>query len=173
MRRSVTRTLRIDEDLDTSIQRIAADENVTINSLVCRTLTKMVEWDRPGQKIGLVSTPSTLLGKLLSDRDDGSCEELGRWAAREVFVPFIQFLFGEVSVTNALLFFKRASRYGQFTFDETGDSGKHILILKQTHGPNWTSYYGGLMKEIFHGVLGKKFAAEYRSDMLIAQLDTS
>jgi len=173
MRKSVTRTLRIDEELDRSIQEIAADENLTINSLVNRTLVKLVEWDRPGQKVGFVSSPSTLLGKLLSDRDGQGCELLGQWAAREVFVPFIEFLFGEVSVPNVLLLFKRASRYGQFAFGVTGDSGKRVLILKQTLGPNWTSYYGGVMRELFQAVLKKKFEIEYASGMVIAKLETA
>jgi hypothetical protein len=171
MRSSVTRTLRIEEELDRSIQRIAADENLTVNSVVNRTLLRMVEWDHPGMKVGLVSASSTLLGRLLSDKDEEACEELGRWAAREFYVPFIAFLFGEVSVANSLDFFARASRYGEFTFGETGDSGKHILILKQTFGQNWTYYFSGVMGELFHGVLGKRFTTECTADMLVAKLE--
>ena len=173
MRRTVTRTVRIDEGLDRSIQRIAADESITINSLVGRSLTRLVEWDRPAQKFGYVAASSILLGKLLSDKDEDRCEELGRWAAHEFVIPFVVFLFGELSCANVLLFFKRASRYGQFAFDETEDSGKHILVLKQTHGPNWSYYYGGMMKEMFQAVLGKKFATDHTSGILVAQLDTS
>ncbi len=173
MRKSVTRTLRIDEVLDRSIQRIATDENLTVNSLVNRTLTKMIEWDRPAEKVGFVSASPTLMGRLLSERDGEASEELGRWAAREVFLPFIQYLFGEVSVTTVLLYFKRASGYGQFAFDETGDSGKRILILKQSLGPNWTLYYDGVMKEIFNETMGKELATECTSDMLVGKLATS
>lgn len=172
MPESVTRTLRIEQDLDRKIQRIAADEKLTVNSLVNKTLLRMVEWDRPGSKVGLVSASSTLLGRLLADKDPADSEDLGRWAARGVYVPFIEFLFGEVSVASVLLLFTRASRYGQFVFGQTADSGKHILILKQTFGANWDYYYGGVLKELLHEVCGMQLTTQYAAGLLVAKLET-
>jgi len=88
MPKSVTRTVRLDKDLDDAIQRRAEEEKITVNFLVNRTVRKLVEWDIPARKFGLVIAPEGLLSTLIDRYDDESCIGLGRASAREYIKPF-------------------------------------------------------------------------------------
>jgi hypothetical protein len=175
MPKSVTRTVRLDKDLDDAIQRRAADEKITVNFLVNRTVRKLVDWDMPARKFGLVTTPEGLLNKLIERYDDESCLELGRASAREYIKPFAEYLFGEFSLQTSVLLFRRSSQYGgRWEFDDVvdvADSKKHILIFKHNQGHKWARYYHGLMLETFRDMLGKNAKVESTDYVTIAQFD--
>src|SRR5579863_8411185 len=122
MPKSVTRTVRLDKDLDDAIQRRAAEEKITVNFIFNRTVRKLVEWDVPARKLGLVTTPEGLLNRLLDRYDDDGCLELGRASARDYVKPFVVYLFGEFSLENTILLLRRSSQYGgRWEFDDVVD----------------------------------------------------
>jgi hypothetical protein len=173
--KSVTRTLRLDADLDDAIQRRAAEEKITVNFLFNRTVRKLVEWDVPARKFGLVMTPEGLLNKLIDKFDDASCLELGRMSASEYFKPLAEYLYGEFSLTTSILLLRRSSQYGgRWEFDDVADvadSRKRILILTHNQGPKWARYYHGMILATFRDLLGKNVKVESTDYVLIAQFD--
>jgi hypothetical protein len=173
--KSITRTVRLDADLDAAIQRKSAEEKVTVNFFINRTVRKLVEWDMPARKFGLVMTPEALLIKLLERYDDESCLELGRASAREYIKPLAEYLYGEFSLETSILLFRRSSQYGgRWEFDEVvdlADSKKHVLILRHNQGHKWARYYHGLIVETFRGLLGKNAKVESTDNLCIAQFD--
>jgi hypothetical protein len=175
MPKSVTRTVRLDKDLDDAIQRRAEEEKITVNFLVNRTVRKLVEWDIPARKFGLVIAPEGLLSTLIDRYDDESCIELGRASAREYIKPFAEYLYGEFSLETSILLFRRSSQYGgRWEFDDVvdvADSRKHILVFKHNQGHKWAKYYHGLMVETFRILLGKDAKVESTDYVIIAQFD--
>lgn len=174
MPKSVTRTIRLDEDLDRVIQNRARNENASVNFLMNSIIRKFVEWDIPAEKIGLRSIPEALLSRLIGEKDDEKCNELGRWVAREVFRPLAEYIFGDLSIHTSVQVFKRISQYaGRLRFDDTTDSRKHILILGHNQGHSMSKYYGGVMEGVFHDLLGKQLILECTDSLCIAQLEAS
>ncbi len=175
MPKSVTRTLRIDADLDEAIQRRAGEEKITVNSFFNRTIRKLIEWDVPAQKFGLVMVPEGLLNKLIEKYDDASGFELGRASAREYVKPLAEYLYGEFSLETSILLLRRSSQYGgQWEFDDVvdlADSRKHILIFKHHQGHKWARYYHGMLLETFRDLLGKNVKLESTDYVTIAQFD--
>src|SRR5207247_11350153 len=64
--RSITRTVRIDEDVQDAIEHIAEQQNLSVNALVNKALRKFAFWDTALEKFEAVSTPSQLLVKMMS-----------------------------------------------------------------------------------------------------------
>jgi hypothetical protein len=172
--KSVTRTVRLDEDLDHAIQQRAKDSRVTVNFLVNRAIRKLVEWDIPSANVGMVVVPSVLHDRLFDAVDEQVCRELGHSIAAEFYKPFAEFLFGEFSVNTAILLFKRMSEYGgRFVFDDSRDTRKYVVIIRHGSGQKMSHYYGGLIEGIFRDILGKQLKLQCTQALCIAQFDAS
>ena len=166
----VTRTVRLDEELDLALRNRAKDERVTVNSLVNRAIWKFIEWDLPSEKIGMVDVSPVTVGKLMNEIDDERLVELGRQIAGEVVKPFTEYLYGEFSVDSSILFFKRMSHYaGRGVFGDKTVNGKHVLVIKHNLGQKWSRYSGGVFEGVFGDLLGKKTKVNYTDDLCMVQ----
>jgi len=167
-----TRTLRIEEDLDEEIQRIAKKERASINQVANRALRRYVEWDSASSTRGLVSVPSALLEKLMESKTPAEARKLGRWAGTELFIPNTKAQFARVTVDTALRNFKMLSVYGgRFGFDHSLADGKHRILIRQALGPAWTSYYAGALEGVFEEFLGKKTKIRVTGDSCLCEFE--
>jgi hypothetical protein len=172
--KSVTRTVRLDEDIDEAMYREATNQKVTVNFLVTRALRKFIEWDLIGEKLGITSVFSTTLTKLLEDRDEAQCYDLGKWAAKEAFKPFTEYVFGEFSITSCIESFRRFSMYSVGTeFDMTSDNKKLLLVLRHNLGPKWSKFYQGVMSGIFEEEFGREMKIQTTGTLCIVQIERS
>lgn len=169
-----TRTVRLDQDLDDSIQKRAKQENITVNFLINSTIRKLVEWDIPMKKLGMVTSPEGLLNKLIEKHSDEACLELGRESVREDFIPAAEYLFGEFSPRTSILLFRLASHYaGWWEFDDVADvmdARKQILIFRHHRGHKWAKYYQGLIEGVYRS-LGKPLKIECTDYVCVVQFD--
>jgi hypothetical protein len=171
--KSVTRTLRVDEKLDSAIAKRASREGVSVNFLITRGLRKFIEWDLPIRELGLVVVPKLLLDRLSGDKDERKFGEYGREVARDFLRPAAVYVTGGFSVASAIEVLRRSSRYSgrfNFDFDEGEDSRKLILIVRHEQGRLWSSYFAGLLDETFNALLGKEARVEYTDSLCIVQL---
>ena len=76
--RSITRTVRIDEDVQDAIEHIAEQQNLSVNALVNKALRKFAFWDTALEKFEAVSTPSQLLVKMMEYLSDQNAKDLAR-----------------------------------------------------------------------------------------------
>jgi phage-related holin len=172
--KSVTRTIRLDEDLDTAIQDRARDSKMAVNYLVNRAVRRLIEWDIPSEQIGMVAMPMTLVTSLFGQIDEQSCTKLGKMVSVEFFKPFAEYLFGEFSVYTSIMLFKRIAEYGRsFVFDTSSDSRKHLLVLRHGRGRKLSVYYASLIEGVFHDLLGRQVEVEYTDALCMSQLANS
>jgi hypothetical protein len=64
-KKTILRTIRIDKDLDDTLNKAAKENGVSENALISSILAKYVEWDRYSQKFGFVSLPSEALKAII------------------------------------------------------------------------------------------------------------
>ncbi len=174
MPKSVTRTLRVEEELDRAIAKRASKERVSVNFLVNRSLRKLIEWDAPISELGLVVVPKLLLDRLTDGKDGQNFEENGRSVARGFLRPATQYILGEFTVSSSIEILRRSSLYtGRFSFDfdEGHDSRKQVLILRHDQGNLWSRYFFGLLDETFKVQLGEQARIEYTDSLCIVQLN--
>ena len=173
MRKTVTRTLRIDQDLDGALAKRATAERLSFSSLAARCLRRYVEWDVAAPEFGIVAAPRLLLNELSHTSKEDDLERLGRRIAREVLGPGTQFMMGEFNVANAIEVLRRASIYGRnFGFDmmDGHDSRNHVLVLKHDQGLRWSRYYRGILDEAFGVLLGQTIRLTVTDALCVAQL---
>ncbi len=167
---STTRTLRIEKDLDEAMQKLAKAEGVSVNQLASTALRKYIDWDEASVKTGLVSVPSELLVKLMDTQSIEEARALGRWAGADLFSPYIEYLFAKINLSTAIEGLSMLSRYGsRFSFDHSAEGEKHVIMLRQTMGPKWSSYYAGALEGIFEDRIGKKIKVTVNPHICIAE----
>jgi Ribbon-helix-helix protein, copG family len=171
MPKNVTRTVRLDDDLDAAIQEKAKEANTSVNFLVNRLIRKYIDWDIPGEKFGLGPVSASLVNRLFEDKDDKSAFDLGRVAAHEFYEPFAKYLFGELTFETSILLFRRASDYGgRYTFDSNSDRKHQVLVLRHNGGSKISKFYSGIFQGVYGDILKMEVRVESTEDYCVVQL---
>src|SRR5438067_11973733 len=76
--RSVTRTLRLDEDVEAGIVEMAEREQFWFNLLANRVLRKLVYWEDKSSKFGFFQVLTSVVKKVFSIISDAEARELSR-----------------------------------------------------------------------------------------------
>jgi len=155
--RSTTRTLRLESDLDDSLSNLADRENVSVNLLINKALTRYVEWDANSEKFGLVSVSKRLLRTLFDNLEDKDARDLGAKSGREGGPEMVNFFYKKFDLETLLSAFENlTSKYANnFKFEHTFDGKTHTLVMKHDTGLRASMYYAESVKAVF-ALLGLK-----------------
>ena len=169
--KTVTRTVRMDEGIDDSLQVLAKERGVSVNFLVNRSLRKFVEWDSHGEKFGIVSLPSAFVEHAMSYLTVDQARELGEWVGRNLVKEFLVFWFKEVSARTLLKGYPRLSaQYGRsFEYEEHVDGGRWTVVLKHSGGANWSAYYEELLKAVMKEIMHIEATVESTEGQVVAR----
>ena len=145
---SVTKTLRLDSDVDEKLTDLAEKEGVSVNVLANRAIRKYVEWDVFAQRFGFMTTSHTMQEKLFQKLSDDEAREMGREMGKNVGPEFVTFFFKKLNFETVL---KAAellgTAYGNaYTFEHSFDGKTHTIILKHDMGPRMSAYLGETWK---------------------------
>ena len=122
-------------------------------------------------KFGMGSFSLSFVNKLIEKFSDEECEDLGKWSARELFKPFAEYQFGELSFESFLEVCKRFAKYaGRYKFDTAENGTEFILFLKHGSGRKWSYYYDGLIHSIFAELLSGSVKTELTDDLLVSKI---
>jgi hypothetical protein len=161
MIKSTTRTIRISEDLDKAIEKLAREEKTSVNFIVNYAIRERVEWTSIVPKLGFGTYPTYLTDMLFAKLTDRECEETGRKVALEFLKPLVEYRFGSSSPENWVQITRDFSRYtGQFEFLMEKRDGVTILILSHRSGIKASYFYEGAGRYIYGEALGMKIRTE-------------
>jgi hypothetical protein len=168
---SVTRTIRIERDVDEFLRKFGEREGVSVNLLVNKAIRRLVEWDIYAEKFGLIALPSSLIERMMDRLTDEEAADLGRWVGKNLVPEFITFWFKEVSLQAMVIGFPRLqSRYGRaFEYEEQVNGGRWTIILKHSAGQKWSIYYEELLKTAFRDLLKTELQVERTDDQVVAR----
>ena len=153
--KSVTRTLRLDEDLDAALEKIAEEKGESVNAVAERALRKLVEWDRLAESAGLVSVSPLTMGRLMELLTPEQARALGEFAGKEVMEPIITSKFGSITLDSVLKSIELFSRYmGRFDFIYSTEGTKRVVTIRHSGGINWSEFYRGAATSLFANALG-------------------
>ncbi len=171
-RRAVTRTLRLDADVDRKLRALAERERVSINVVANRSLRRFVEWEALAERFRFISVSSDLLQKMLDYVKEEEVRELGKWSilntARGI-APFKgESLFDEITT---LEFLGSYSRRFRIDLHITGDTMS--LILTHQMGSKWSILYEEVLKAALDDHRGREvrnFKIERTENQVVAEL---
>jgi hypothetical protein len=148
--RSVTRTLRIDEDIEAGIVEMAEREQFSFNLLANRALRKLVEWEDKAAKFGFIQVPTSIVEKVFRILSDQEARELGREAGTNTLPEMVLFWFKKFNPENALKALEMIGSYGNaFRIQYTIDGDTNTVVLKHDRGPRVSAFYGSLFQSLF------------------------
>src|SRR3989442_5204740 len=145
--RSVTRTLRLDEDVEAGIVEMAEREQFSFNLLANRALRKLVEWEDKAGKFGFIQVPTSLVEKVFSILTDEEARELGRETWANTLPGIVPFWVKKLHMENALKAMEMIGSYGNaFRLQYTIDGETDTVVLKHDRGPRVSAFYGEMVQ---------------------------
>ena len=153
--KSVTRTLRLDDDVDAALEKMSKERGESVNAIAGRALRKLVEWDRLAENAGLVVISSTTMNRLMDSQTLEQARALGEFVGNEVWKPVIISKFGEVTLESVLKSIELIARYmGRFDFVYSTEGSKRVVTIRHSGGIKWSEFYLGVATPLFSEVLG-------------------
>jgi len=151
---TVTRTLRLDEDLDEALEKMAREEGESVNALASRSLRKLVEWDVLADKLGMVQMNAGTLVRLIEPLTEEEVRDLGSWVGKEVWEPFITYRYLTATPDTALQSLQLLSRYAsRFRVDYSVKAGRVVVIIRHSMGIKWSAFYEGAARAVFEDLM--------------------
>ncbi|OLB46882.1 MAG: hypothetical protein AUG17_00535 [Crenarchaeota archaeon 13_1_20CM_2_53_14] len=148
--RSITRTVRIDEDVQDAIEHLAEQQNLSVNALVNKALRKFAFWDAALEKFEAIATPSQLLVKMMDYLSDQNAKELARSAGTNIAKELMQFMFKQVNLDSVLRHFElQGVHHVSIHFDHANEGDAHTIVMRHTMGPKWSIFYEELIRSLF------------------------
>ena len=168
--RSVTRTLRLDEDVEAGLVGMAEREQFSFNLLANRALRKLVEWEDKAGKFGFIQVPTTLVEKVFSILTDEEARELGREAGTNTIPEMVLFWFKKINPENALKALEMIGSYGNaFRLEYTIDGETDTVVLKHDRGPRVSAFYTELLGSLFKP-MGAKIQTRETDGQVVATI---
>jgi len=142
-------TFRFPTKLVKGLELEAGQKNVSLNVLVRQILEKYMEWDRFGDKIGMIPVPKKILQSLGEDMTGKDVNKI-----INTLIPTIEdsvmFMKGDFDLPRCIETLEDYMRASGMKSDHRVDGGNHIFIIQHELGMKWSLFTEQLLKEIFH-----------------------
>lgn len=167
----LTRSVRIDRDVDEGLRRLAKEGGVSVNALSIRAIRRYAEWDSFAEKFGFVDMPSAIVGRMLEELTPEQLTELGSWAGSTLLREYVTFWFKEVNLETVLEACPRLlSKYGRlFAYEEREEGGRRTIIIKHEGGPVASAFYEQVIRSAFAELLKRQVTVERMENQVVAR----
>jgi hypothetical protein len=139
--KTVLRTIRLSEDLETTLEKLAAEKGIAMNALVSSALTKYALWDYLTDRFGFVTISKSLFKDFVDSADPAKIQELARAHRPQVMKDMMMFWFQDVSIDKFLEFLSRRGRYGlDIKVEIKREENNLTLIVTHDFGRLYTDF---------------------------------
>jgi len=159
-KRSVTMTIRFDEQVDTELKQEAESKNITLNALVNQIVTKYLDWDRHSEKFDGVTIPAESLARLTNRLDDEATADFAHEVAESTGIYLVRMWFNEVTPGNVLKFLVFAlerNKSARIAFSK--DEIPQRVVGFHRMGPKGGIWFKHYIERLFQ-LAGKKVTVE-------------
>ncbi len=166
--RTVTLTIRLNEQSEKELKEEAADKKVTVNGLVSQILGKYLEWDRHIEKLDAVTIPADSLARLTSNVDEEALAKFGREIA-ESRMSLISVWYKQITpetVLKFLIFYLERNKTAKIAFSK---DEKPQRIVGFHHGGRST-FFKHFIERMFE-LSGKKVVVDSQQNQFSFQFE--
>ena len=167
----LTRSVRIDRDVDEGLRRLAKEYGVSVNALALRAVRRYAEWDSFADKFGFVDIPAVIVGQMFKDMTEEQIIEVGTWVGTTLLREYVTFWFKEVNLETVLQACPRLiSKYGRlFEFEERDEGGRRTIVIKHAGGPKVSLFYEQVLQSAFKALLNRPVTIERMENQVVAR----
>lgn len=151
--RSITYRLpaKVVEELETE----AMEKNISQNVLVKQILEKYIQWDRFGDKIGMIPVPKKILDTLGKEMSGEEIIEIIK-VLKPVIKDTVLFMKGNYDLKRCIETLEDYMRASGMKSDHRLEGDLHHFIIQHDLGLKWSFFTEQLLKEIFHQFVPEK-----------------
>jgi hypothetical protein len=170
-KKTILRTIRVSEELDSLIEKDAEDQNISANALITKIMTRYAEWQRHIEKTSYVLIPSALFTAILKEVSDEKIAEIAKTILPTVINNLAMLEFGKTDFDSVLKTIFLISKYetGLRTSVSTpteAKDGKHTLTLYHDWGPKGSLLFKNYLDSLIRDETGKSPAANVTDDVV-------
>jgi hypothetical protein len=166
---SVSRTLRLNAEVDQQLVQLSQKERVSVNVLVNKAIRKLVEWDSRVQELGFATIRKNTLRRLWDALSEDKAREMGVNAGGPEAVELVLYWFKSFSFDNALMTVSLfGSEYANlYRYEHDFDGRVHTLIVNHDLGKNFSLYLSGMFTETLKLLVADFEVTESERQLLI------
>jgi hypothetical protein len=166
--RSVTRTIRLDRDIEEDLLEHAGRERLSANVVVNQALRRYLRWEVPSERFGFMAVSSSTMSDLFNLMTEKEARERGKAEGYGKAAEFVTFYFKRFDFEAILKALEMLGPvYGKnFQFEHSLDGENYTVILRHHRGPKTSAYYSEALKAIFNR-LGMTAEATETDDQVV------
>jgi hypothetical protein len=167
----LTRSVRIDRDVDEGLRRLAKESDVSVNALSSRAIRRYAEWDSFAEKFGFVDLPGAIVGRMMRQLTEDQLREVGAWVGGSLLREYVTFWFKQITLETVLNACPRLiAKYGRlFEFEEHDDGGRRTIVFKHEGGQKLSTFYEQVITTAFAELLHKSVTVERSENQVVAR----
>jgi hypothetical protein len=134
-KKTTLRTVRLSQELDDALRKIASEKRISLNTLVALIFTKFVEWDRLAEEFDLVSIQRKILCSIMDATDEDKLEQIAKKYGSELPKEGMMFWFKEVNQDAFLSGLSNIFKYGNLAKLEVDErKGNRVMVAQHDLG---------------------------------------
>src|SRR6266545_7901824 len=90
---TATRTIRLEGDLDRSLEEIANQESLSVSIIINKALLRYMDWEYRAEKFGFMTMSTSLMRKLFEQLNEDKARSFGKEAGAQFLAEFTNFWF--------------------------------------------------------------------------------
>jgi hypothetical protein len=170
-KKTILRTIRVSEEIDSLIAKDAEDQNISANALITKIMTRYTEWQRIIEKTSYILIASSLFRAIINEVSDEKIEEIAKNVVPTVIKNLAMMEFGKTDFDSMLKTIFLISKYetGLRTSATTpveGKDGKHTLTLYHDWGPKGSVLFRNYLDYLIRNEIGKPPVANVTDDVV-------
>jgi hypothetical protein len=170
-KKTTLRTVRLSQELDDTLRKIASERGISLNTLVAFILTKFVEWDKLAEEFDLVSIQRKILRSLIDATDEDKLQQTAAKYGSELPREGIMFWFKQVNRETFLAGLSNIFRYGNLAKLEVDASkGEDVLVAQHDLGLAGSKFLKNFITAASTSTIGQTPEFELTPDSILIKL---
>lgn len=167
-KKTVLRTVRLDQELDSILRDDAEQSDLTVNGLINRIMTKYSEWDRYTDRFGFVSFARQTFKSILEEVDERKVEQIAFNTASTTLKAVTLFWFKELNAETLVKTISNYSKYGGLATSEIKiDGAQCTMTFRHDLGAKYSIYLKTVISQFVKTTLGHLPKTETTQDTLL------
>jgi hypothetical protein len=149
-RKTVLRTIRLTQELDSLLQKDSRTKSTSVNALISELITKYATWDRFTEKFGFVQVARRTFREIVDAVDDEQLAKIAEKLGAEMPEAITSFLLHKLNFETLLATLSLFERYSglQAHSMETSE-GQCTITFHHDLGEKWSLFLKYFMNEYF------------------------
>ncbi|MBS3926006.1 MAG: hypothetical protein KGZ34_04875 [Nitrosarchaeum sp.] len=148
-------TYRLPSNIVHELETEATNNKISQNVLVKQILEKYVNWDRFGDKIGMIPIPRGILDSLGAEMNGDDINEIIK-SVLPIIKDTVLFMKGKYDLKRCIETLEDYMRASGMKSDHRIEGDLHHFIIQHELGMNWSFFTEQLLKEIFNQFMPNK-----------------